>query len=142
MTPKNVQFNGMKNQTTKHMLTAAFRTAYEHLAPGGLFLFDVWHAPAVLTVGPSDRVKEVMDERYEVKRTAHSEIDTNRSTVKVLYQMNCRDRRSGDPLDRAAGRRRPYRSRRDRRRRRCRHPRLGQPQHRRPPGCARKAGQS
>jgi SAM-dependent methyltransferase len=82
-------FHVMSYQTTNQSLKAAFQVATDHLAPGGLFLFDVWHGPAVLSQGPSERVKEVADERYRVKRTANPELDTNRSTVKVVYQMNC-----------------------------------------------------
>src|ERR1035438_5599665 len=89
-------FHVMSYQTTNQSLQAAFQVATDHLAPGGLFLFDVWHGPAVLAQGPSERVKEVADERYRVKRTARPELDTNRGTVKVLYQMNCENRMSGE----------------------------------------------
>ena len=89
-------FHVMSYQTTNQSLQAAFQVATDHLKPGGLFLFDVWHGPAVLSQGPSERVKEVADERYRVKRTARPELDTNRSTVKVVYQMNCEDLMSGE----------------------------------------------
>ncbi len=82
-------FHVMSYQTTNQALQAAFQVAADHLAPGGLFLFDVWHGPAVLSQGPSKRVKEVADEHYRVTRTAHPEVDTNSSTVKVVYKMHC-----------------------------------------------------
>jgi SAM-dependent methyltransferase len=88
-------FHVMSYQTTNRALQAAFRTAASHLASGGLFLFDVWHGPAVLSQGLSERVKEVADERYRVRRTAQPELDTNRNTVKVVYQMEYEDRQSG-----------------------------------------------
>jgi SAM-dependent methyltransferase len=88
-------FHVISYQTTNQSLRAAFRTAADHLAVGGLFLFDVWHGPAVLSQGPSERVKEVADERYWVRRTAQPELDTNRNTVKVVYHMECEDRQSG-----------------------------------------------
>ena len=91
-------FHVMSYQTTNQALQAAFQVATDHLAPGGLFLFDVWHGPAVLSQGPSERVKEVADERYRVKRTARPELDTNRSTVKVVYQMNCENCPSGEKV--------------------------------------------
>ena len=75
---------------------AAFQAAARHLAPGGLFLFDVWHGPAVLSQRPSERIKEVADDRYRVKRTARPELDTNSSTVKVVYDMECEDRSCGE----------------------------------------------
>lgn len=89
-------FHVMSYQTTNQALQAAFQVAANHLSPGGLFLFDVWHGPAVLSQRPSERVKEVADECYRVKRTARPELDTNRSTVKVVFQMNCEDRPCGE----------------------------------------------
>jgi SAM-dependent methyltransferase len=89
-------FHVMSYQTTNEALQAAFQVASDHLAPGGLFLFDVWHGPAVLSQRPAVRVKEVADDRYRVKRTARPELDTNRGTVKVVYEMDCEDRSSGN----------------------------------------------
>jgi SAM-dependent methyltransferase len=88
-------FHVMSYQTTNEDLQAAFRVAAHHLAPSGVFLFDVWHGPAVLTKRPIERVKNVADERFEVTRTARPELDSNRNTVKVTYEMECRDRQSG-----------------------------------------------
>jgi SAM-dependent methyltransferase len=89
-------FHVMSYQTTNETLQAAFHVAADHLSSGGLFLFDVWHGPAVLSQGPSDRVKEVEDERYRIKRTAYSQLDVNRSIVKVLFEMDCEDRFTGE----------------------------------------------
>src|SRR5215467_322349 len=50
-------FHVVSYQTTNQALQAAFRVAADHLAPGGQFLFDVWHGPAVLSQRPSERVK-------------------------------------------------------------------------------------
>jgi SAM-dependent methyltransferase len=89
-------FHVISYQTTNEDLQAAFRVAVRHLSPGGVFLFDVWHGPAVLTERPRERVKSVANEHFEVTRIARPELNSNRSTVKVTYQMECRDRRSGD----------------------------------------------
>jgi hypothetical protein len=86
----------MSYQTTEADLQSAFRVAAHHLAPGGVFLFDVWHGPAVLTERLTKRVKKVADERFEVTRTAWPELDTNRKTVKVSYELECSDRQSGE----------------------------------------------
>jgi SAM-dependent methyltransferase len=88
-------FHVMSYQTTNEALRSVFEVVTAHLAPSGLFLFDVWHGPAVLSQGPSERVKEAADDHYRVRRTAHPELDTNYSTVKVGYQMECEDRTSG-----------------------------------------------
>jgi SAM-dependent methyltransferase len=89
-------FHVISYQTSNQALQAAFQVATDHLASGGIFLFDVWHGPAVLSQRPSQRVKEVADERYRVKRTANPELDTNCSTVKIIYEMDCEDRLSGE----------------------------------------------
>jgi SAM-dependent methyltransferase len=89
-------FHVIGYQTSNGALEAAVRVAVQHLAPGGVFIFDVWHGPAVLSQGPSRRVKEVADERYRVKRTAFPELDSNRGTVKILYQIECSDMSLGE----------------------------------------------
>jgi len=88
-------FHVMSYQTSNSTLRAAFQSAARHLVPGGVFLFDVWHGPAVLLQRPAERIKEVADEQHRVKRTARPELDTNGSTVKVLYEMECEDRSDG-----------------------------------------------
>lgn len=89
-------FHVVSYQTTNDELRATFATAARHLSPGGVFLFDVWHGPAVLMQRPEQRVKTVGDASLEVVRTARPELDTNRSTVKVTYDMECRHRNSGE----------------------------------------------
>jgi SAM-dependent methyltransferase len=84
-------FHVISYQTTDDDLTAAFRTAAEHLELGGLFLFDVWHGPAVLATPPSVRTKEAANQRFHVKRVARPEIALNSATVKVFYEFECED---------------------------------------------------
>jgi len=77
-------------------LLAVFRNAAEHLEQGGVFLFDVWHGPAVLTQRPSKRTREVSDRSIRVKRTATPMLDTNRATVEVVYEMECANLTNGE----------------------------------------------
>lgn len=91
-------FHVISYQTSNEALLATFRSAAEHLKPGGVFLFDVWHGPAVLTERPSVRVKEVSDALHRVKRTALPELDTNRNTVTVVFDMECEDFTSGQKI--------------------------------------------
>jgi SAM-dependent methyltransferase len=44
-------------QTSPEDQRALYRTAREHLAPGGLFVFDGWFGPAVLRDPPTERTK-------------------------------------------------------------------------------------
>ena len=84
-------FHVISYQTGNDDLTAAFDTAADHLAPGGLFLFDVWHGPAVLTQRPSARARQAADAKRRVRRTATPTLDTNLGTVRVDYEMACED---------------------------------------------------
>jgi SAM-dependent methyltransferase len=88
-------FHVVSYQTTDEDLRAMFATASRHLLPGGVFLFDVWHGPAVLAQRPERRVKQVADAAIEVTRAATPSLDAERHTVKVTYNVECRDRRSG-----------------------------------------------
>ncbi|MFZ3310952.1 MAG: class I SAM-dependent methyltransferase [Xanthobacteraceae bacterium] len=89
-------FHVVSYQVTDDDLRAIFATAARHLHPGGVFLFDVWHGPAVLAQPPEQRVKKVEDDNLEVIRTARPELNTNNRTVKVTYDMECRDRHTGE----------------------------------------------
>ena len=89
-------FHVISYQTGDDDLRAAFRTASEHLDEGGLFLFDVWHGPAVVANEPSVRTKEVTNARYRVKRVARPEWNASLGTVKVVYVLECEDTETGE----------------------------------------------
>ena len=89
-------FHVISYQTTNELLRSSFRTVVDHLMPHGIFLFDVWHGPAVLTERPSRRVRELTDGRLRVRRTASSFLDTNLSTVNVVYDMECENLTRGE----------------------------------------------
>lgn len=63
----------------------AFSTVRAHLNPGGIFIFDVWYGPAVLTQKPSKRTKSVVTTKGKIIRNAYSEIDTVRQICTVHY---------------------------------------------------------
>lgn len=87
-------FHVMSYQTTNDDLVAAFATAREHLAPGGVFLFDCWYGPAVLTDRPTTRIKRLEDERIAVTRLAEPVMHPNENLVDVNYQVLIRDKRT------------------------------------------------
>jgi SAM-dependent methyltransferase len=89
-------FHVISYQTGNDDLAAAFETGAAHLAPGGVFLFDVWHGPAVLTQQPTVRTKEAADGGRRVRRTATPTLDTNLSTVRVDYEVACEDLSTGE----------------------------------------------
>lgn len=80
-------FHVMSYQTTNADLEAAFRTAAVHLKPGGLFLFDFWYGPAVLTQKPEVRVKRLEDDKIKVTRIAEPVMHVNENVVDVNYTV-------------------------------------------------------
>lgn len=80
-------FHVMSYQTTNSDLEAAFDTAAVHLESGGLFLFDFWYGPAVLTQKPEVRIKRLEDEEIKVTRIAEPETHVNKNTVDVNYTV-------------------------------------------------------
>jgi hypothetical protein len=65
------------------------------LTTGGLFLFDVWHGPAVLFQRPSAREKIVSDGSLRVVRKATPELRAQDRVVVVDYDFTCADGEAG-----------------------------------------------
>lgn len=80
-------FHVASYQTTNTDLVAMFRTAEAHLKPGGVFLFDCWYGPAVLTDRPVVRVKRMSNETFDVMRIAEPVIYPNENKVDVNYTV-------------------------------------------------------
>src|SRR5262249_23150674 len=91
-------FHVVSYQASDEALQAVFEVAEGHLRPSGVFLFDVWHGPAVVSQGPSDRVKEIADDRHRVRRTCRPQLDSTRKNVKVGYDFGCEERHSGQTI--------------------------------------------
>lgn len=88
-------FHVMSYQSTNDDLLRAFATAYDHLVPGGVFIFDCWYGPAVLTDRPVVRVKRLEDDQIQVTRIAEPMMHPNENLVDVNYHMFIRDKSSG-----------------------------------------------
>lgn len=80
-------FHVMSYQTANADLEAVFETASAHLQTGGLFLFDFWYGPAVLTQRPEVRIRRLEDEEIKVTRIAEPEIHMNKNVVDVNYTV-------------------------------------------------------
>jgi SAM-dependent methyltransferase len=88
-------FHVMSYQSTNLDLKAALSTAAEHLAPGGLFIFDCWYGPAVLSHRPEVRIKRLEDERVSVTRLAEPVLHPNQNLVDVNYDVLVKDKQTG-----------------------------------------------
>lgn len=73
--------------TENHDLLNAFQKIREHLLPGGLFFFDAWFGPAVLSERPTDRYKIIENGNERIIRFAHPQMDVLSHTVIVNYKV-------------------------------------------------------
>jgi SAM-dependent methyltransferase len=88
-------FHVISYQTTNADLLAALETVKTHLKPGGIFIFDVWYGPAVLSDPPAVRIKRLEDSSIQVTRIAEPIMYPNKNLVDVNYQVFIKDKDSG-----------------------------------------------
>jgi SAM-dependent methyltransferase len=88
-------FHVFSYQTSNSDLAAAFKTAADHLAPGGKFLFDFWYGPAVLSDPPVVRIRRLHASDFDVTRIAEPVLLTEQNRVDVHYELLFANRGSG-----------------------------------------------
>lgn len=74
-------------QLANEDVIAALHATRRHLNAGGLFLFDVWYGPAVLSQRPSERVKILPISNGKILRVSSSDLDTSRHDCTVRYHV-------------------------------------------------------
>lgn len=80
-------FHVMSYQITNADLAAAMQTAAAHLCPGGLFIFDCWYGPGVLTEPPVTRVLRLQRDDVSIIRIAEPVHHANENRVDVHYDI-------------------------------------------------------
>ena len=83
-------FHVASYQTSLADLLAYLATARAHLRAGGLFVFDFWYGPAVLTDRPRHVVREVADDRIAVRRETTPTVHVNANRVDVRFDVTIR----------------------------------------------------
>ncbi len=87
-------FHVMSYQTTNADLSAAFASARSHITDNGVFIFDCWYGPAVLSDPPCVRVKTVENNDIRITRIAEPEILSNDNIVNVNYRIIIKDKQT------------------------------------------------
>lgn len=90
-------FDVMSYQTTNDDVRAVFETAACHLYPGGLFIFDCWHAPAVLQDKPKQSTKQYSNDNLMVTKTVNPVIDLEHNIVQIHYNITI-EKKPGNEL--------------------------------------------
>lgn len=88
-------FHVMSYQTSEQDALALFATARKHLQAGGMFLFDFWHGPGVLTDPPTERDRIMEDSQTRVERHARPVQRVSDNLVEVHYTINLQDKLTG-----------------------------------------------
>jgi SAM-dependent methyltransferase len=77
---------------TNEDIQNAFISAKSNLRKGGIFLFDCWYGPAVLTDRPTARIKRIENEKVNVVRVAEPLMHANKNLVEIKYQIFIEDK--------------------------------------------------
>jgi SAM-dependent methyltransferase len=81
-------FHVASYQATNEALLGYFRSARGALGPGGLFLFDFWHGPGVLSDRPHARERIETAGDVTVTRTTRPQLLVNENVVEVNYTFS------------------------------------------------------
>ncbi len=88
-------FHVVSYLTETPALIQTFESTARHLATNGIFIFDVWYTPAVLTLRPETRIKRMSDADVQIIRIAESSMDINRNIVDVSYEVHVKEMSTG-----------------------------------------------
>lgn len=80
-------FHVMSYQTSNADLRAAVVTVAAHLIPGGVFIFDCWYGPGVLTDPPTTRIRRLRGDGFNIIRLAEAEQFPNENRVDIHYEV-------------------------------------------------------
>jgi SAM-dependent methyltransferase len=81
-------FAVMSYQTSNTAFASACKTAANHLRCGGIFIFDCWYGPAVITERPTVRIKEVtLNDSEKIIRLTEPTLDSFTHTVKTCFTL-------------------------------------------------------
>lgn len=87
-------FHVISYQISDRDLIAAFATAKAHLRENGIFIFDCWYGPGVLTDPPASRIKTLSNGSKRLTRFAEPVMHVNQNTVEVNYRFELKDESS------------------------------------------------
>ncbi|MDB5228487.1 MAG: SAM-dependent methyltransferase, type 11 [Bacteroidota bacterium] len=88
-------FHVMSYQTGNKDIEAVFETVRLHLKEGGLFIFDYWYGPGVLTDPPVVREKQIENDLIKVVRKAEPVMHYDKNAVEVNYEIQVTEKSNG-----------------------------------------------
>jgi len=85
-------FHVMSYQTENDELEKVFQNVSAHLTDGGLFIFDFWYGPAVLTDPPVVKIKKLEDDEVNITRITEPVMRYNENIVDVNFEVMIEDK--------------------------------------------------
>jgi Predicted methyltransferase (contains TPR repeat) len=85
-------FHVMSYQTENDELEKVFQNISEHLTDSGLFIFDFWYGPAVLTDPPVVKIKRLEDNEVKITRITEPVMRYNENIVDVNFEVMIEDK--------------------------------------------------
>lgn len=91
-------FHVISYQTENEDILGTFHTARRHLDKDGLFIFDCWYGPAVLTDKPVVRTREFKNKEYMITRVTTPTLHPNSNIADIHFDFSVTDTH-GKPLE-------------------------------------------
>jgi SAM-dependent methyltransferase len=91
-------FHVLNYLTKSSDVATGFANVISHVRPGGLFIFDTWYGPAVLSDLPKVGVRRFENERIKVTRLAEPVLYPNSNRVDVNYEIIIQEK-DGDHVE-------------------------------------------
>lgn len=86
-------------QTSNEDALSALKNTRANLRLSGLLVFDVWFGPAVILVGPEERVRDVQVEGVQWRRTSSASLDVLKQMATVSLKMESLTEGSGEVIE-------------------------------------------
>lgn len=88
-------FHVINYLTANKDLQETLHTVADHLKPGGIFIFDSWYGPAVLSNPPTVRIKRFENDKISIVRISEPVLYFDENIVDVKYQLFIRHKKTG-----------------------------------------------
>jgi len=92
-------FHVMSYQNNNEKILKAFSTAKKHLKANGIFIFDFWYGPGVISDKPFTRIKRVENENIKCLRLSESTMCSETNCVDVSFEMYVSSKTNDSKVD-------------------------------------------
>lgn len=92
-------FHVMSYQSKNDVVDRLFDTVKNHLRNDGVFIFDFWYGPGVLTDLPTTNIKRLENENIKVTRTSKPEMYAQSNTVDVDFDIKITQKNNGKKIE-------------------------------------------